>query len=582
MVEGPGCTLNGEKLRSRVQKGQKLKELRGSLMNSARNSSGGNAFLGFHGCRYSGVDTLGKELFMCFGPRALRVHFGMNGSMRINPAERKDRTGSTPVLEIHLTNDIVCFFDSTVEIRFTEDCEQRVRAMESLDVCSSKFSFSRSEEAVRSQRNRMLCDVLLDQAVMPGVGNIIKNEALFDSGLHPAVKVEQLTDEQIHHLVKMTRDFTLLFYKCRKSGSPLYKHYKVYKRAQCGQCFHVITVCRLGDNGRMTYLCERCQKGDPSGVDISKLPVRNSLIGWAYGERANDNVAKKEEEDWACQLCTLINQPAAKACDACLTPRPEVRKDDISTEASPFTTDLIKYPCIAFKKPQEELKVNWRSAFGTSTLVFSDVSKKPKPVNSPLSPAGSHLNSLAAERGLYKYSVCQGTTSPNYASGGWQKQSVELSNGESLASYSHPSKKMRIDHSPFPSNNAQNGTPNSRMRKTDATSRSSSVSSSPSAPCCASHRRPAVLRVVHKDGENKGRQFYACSLPRETKCNFFEWADLHHPFCHHGKRSLMRTVLKLGPNNGKNFYTCSFQKGKQCDFFQWAENGAGVSILPGC
>lgn len=139
-----------------------------------------------------------------------------------------------------------------------------------------------------------------------------------------------------------------------------------------------------------------------------------------------------------------------------------VHKDDISTEASPFTTDLIKYPCIAFKKPQEELKVNWRSAFGTSTLVFSDLSKKPKPVNSPLSPAGSHLNSLAAERGLYKYSVCQGTTSPNYASGGWQKQSAELSNGESLASYSHPSKKMRIDHSPFPSNNAQNGTPNSR------------------------------------------------------------------------------------------------------------------------
>ena len=46
-----------------------------------------------------------------------RVHFGMNGSMRVNPAERKDRTGSAPVLEIHLTNDSVCFFDSTVEIR---------------------------------------------------------------------------------------------------------------------------------------------------------------------------------------------------------------------------------------------------------------------------------------------------------------------------------------------------------------------------------------------------------------------------------------------------------------------------------
>uniref|UniRef100_A0A3Q4HJA0 Endonuclease 8-like 3 n=1 Tax=Neolamprologus brichardi TaxID=32507 RepID=A0A3Q4HJA0_NEOBR len=528
MVEGPGCTLNGEKIRLKVQKGQKVKAIRGSLTTSAKNSSETNAFSCFYGCQYSGVETLGKELFMYFGLRAL-VHFGMNGSMRINPAERRDRKDSTPVLEIHLTDDTVCFFDSTVEI---EDCEQRVRAMESLDVCSSKFSFFHSEEAVRSQSSRMLCDVLLDQAVMPGVGNIIKNEALFDSGLHPA----QLTDEQIHHLVKMTRDFTLLFYKCRKSGSPLYKHYKVYKRSQCGQCFHVITVCRLGDNGRMTYFCEHCQKGDPSRVNI-KLPVRNSLIGWACN-RTRDNVAKKEEEDWACQLCTLINQPAATACDACLTPRPK--------EASPFTADLIKYPCTAFKKPQEELKVNWRSAFGTSTLVFSDLSKKAKPAKFPLSQAGNHLNSLAAEGGLYKYSVCQGTTSPNYASGGWQKQRAELSDGESLASYSHTSKKM------------------------------------PSAPRCASHRRPAVLRVVHKEGENKGRQFYSCSLPRDTKCNFFEWADLHFPFCHHGKRCLMRTVLKLGPNNGRNFYTCSFQKGKQCDFFLWAENGPGVSILPGC
>ncbi|XP_035017785.1 endonuclease 8-like 3 [Hippoglossus stenolepis] len=574
MVEGPGCTLNGEKIRSRVKRGQEVRQIRGSLTTTARNS-GGHVFLCFIGCVFSGVQTLGKELFILFGPRALRVHFGMNGSMRINPAERKERTGSAPVLEIHLTNDTVCFFDSTVEIRLTEDCEQRVRTMESLDVCSQKFSFSQSEKAVRSQSSRSLCDVLMDQAVMPGVGNIIKNEALFDSGLHPGVKVQQLADEQIHHLVKMTRDFTLLFYKCRKSGSPLYKHYKVYKRPQCGQCFHVITVCRLGDNGRMTYFCERCQKGNPSGVDISKLPVRNSLIEWAYNQRAGDNVAKQEEEDWACQLCTLINQPAAKACDACFTPRPEVHKDDISTEATPFATDLIKYPCNAFKKPQEELKINWRSAFGTSTLVFSDLSEKPKPVNSPLSPAGSHSNSLAAKRGLNKYRVCQGTTSPNYASGGWQKQNAELSNGEALASYSQPSKKMRIDHSPFPSNNAQNGTPYSGSRKTGAASSGSSISSSPSVPCCASHRRPAVLRVVRKEGENKGRQFYVCSLPRETKCNFFEWADQHFPSCHHGKRCLMRTVLKLGPNNGRNFYTCSFQKGKQCEFFQWAESGPG-------
>ncbi|XP_075904162.1 endonuclease 8-like 3 isoform X2 [Nelusetta ayraudi] len=535
---------------------------------------GGKAFHGFNGCQYTGVDTLGKELFMYFGPRALRVHFGMNGSMRINPAER---SGSAPALEVHLTNDVVCFYDSTVESRLTEDSEQRVRATECLDVCSPKFSFSRSVEAVRCRSSRMLCDVLLDQGVMPGVGNIIKNEALFDSGLHPAVTVRQLTDVQVQHLVKMTRDFTLLFYKCRKSGSALYKHYKVYKRPQCGQCSHVITVCRLGDNGRMTYFCERCQRGDPSGLDTSKLPVRNSLIGWAYSERASENVAKKEEEEWACGVCTLINQPAAKACDACLTPRPEVDRHGSSAEASAFAADLIRYPCNAFRKPQEELKVNWRSSFGTSTLVFSDLSEA-------RSPAAGHFNSLASERGVHhERSIRQGTTSPNYASGGRRRQSAELSGGEPTASCSQPSKKRRIDRSPFCGNdNTQNGAPDPRARKTDATGQKASTPPSPGVPCCASHRRPAVLRVVHKEGENKGRQFYSCSFPRENKCNFFEWADLHFPFCHHGKRCLMRTVLKLGPNNGRNFYTCSLQKGKQCDFFQWAEKGPGASILPGC
>lgn len=77
---------------------------------------------------------------------------------------------------------IPCYRNST-------ESQQRIRMMEELDVCSPKFSFSRAESEVKKQKGRMLCDVLMDQRVLPGVGNIIKNEALFDSGLHPAVKV---------------------------------------------------------------------------------------------------------------------------------------------------------------------------------------------------------------------------------------------------------------------------------------------------------------------------------------------------------------------------------------------------------
>lgn len=85
--------------------------------------------------------------------------------------------------------------------RNAAECEQKVKMMESLDVCSPKFSFLRAEHEIKQQNTRMLCDVLLDQAVLPGVGNIIKNEALFDSGLHPALKV----GEYLKMVFKATR-----------------------------------------------------------------------------------------------------------------------------------------------------------------------------------------------------------------------------------------------------------------------------------------------------------------------------------------------------------------------------------------
>ncbi|XP_067243974.1 endonuclease 8-like 3 isoform X1 [Chanodichthys erythropterus] len=568
MVEGPGCTLNGEKIRARVQKGQKVLVIRGNASSKSSDDSTRSSFQSFMGAQFTGVETLGKELFMYFGFRALRLHFGMNGSMRINPLE-KDLKGKPPVLVIQLTNDAVCFFDTTVEIRLSDDCEQKVKAMESLDICSPKFSFSRAVEAVKREGARMLCDVLLDQAILPGVGNIIKNEALFDSGLNPAVKVKQLTSDQVHHLVKMTRDFTLLFYKCRKNGSPLYKHYKVYKRPNCGQCSGTVTVCRLGDNGRMTYYCQRCQTGDPSEVNISKLPTRNSLIGWAYqgGMSNNDDVAKREEEEWACSLCTLINRPINKYCDACMSPRPE---EPAKLEHSPLSQDLIRYPCNSFSKPLQEIKMNRRTAFGTTTLVLTNLSAKP---DSPSSSAINQAHTPETMRGLSTHD--RQRRSPGNGVSGMQFKGNEPYKRESLAEHSPPNKRMKTTNGVLSGGSMQRICSSSRGTQ-------SNDASLPTTPCCSSHHRPCTVRVVTKEGENKGRQFYTCSLPRGTQCNFFEWADLHFPMCHHGKRTLMKTVLKLGPNNGRNFYTCPVKMGKQCNFFQWAENGPGVSILPGC
>ncbi|XP_002745242.4 endonuclease 8-like 3 isoform X1 [Callithrix jacchus] len=606
MVEGPGCTLNGEKIRARVLPGQAVTGVRGSALRNLQGralflaapsavvspqaavlnnkDSSQNALSLFNGYVYDGVETLGKELFMYFGPKALRIHFGMKGCVMINPLVYKYKNGASPVLEMQLTKDLICFFDSSVELRNSMESQQRIRMMKELDVCSPTFSFLRAESEVKKQKGRMLGDVLMDQSVFPGVGNIIKNEALFDSALHPAVKVCQLTDGQIHHLVKMIRDFSILFYRCRKAGLAVSKHCKVYKRSNCGQCLGRITVCRFGDNNRMTYFCPHCQKENPQHVDICKLPTRNSVISWTPSrvDHVMESVARKSEEQWTCVVCTLINEPSSKACDACLTSRPidsVVKNEENSTAFS----NLVKYPCNTFGKPHTEVKINRKTTFGTTTLVLTDFSNK----SSTLERKAKQNQILDEEFQISPpTNVCLSDTQhpskkrTNDITQLSSKANVSPTVSSESKLFSPTHKKLKTAHYSSPDLKSCNpGYSNSELQinMTDGPR-----TLNPDTPRCSKHNRLCILQVVRKDGENKGRHFYACPLPREAQCGFFEWADLSFPFCNHGKRSIMKTVLKIGPNNGKNFFGCPLGKEKQCNFFQWAENGPGIKIIPGC
>ncbi|XP_053315527.1 endonuclease 8-like 3 isoform X3 [Spea bombifrons] len=468
MVEGPGCTLNGEKIRARVSPGQAVQALRGSAVTSQKSNaqpfpSRACVLPSLVGCSFTGVETLGKELFLYFGAKSLRVHFGMNGSMRINPTENKDRNGHPAALELKLARDVICFYDSTFDIRNALDCQEKVRLFGDLDACSPKFSFARAECEVKKQGSRILCDVLLDQNVLPGVGNIIKNEALFDSGLHPAVQAGLLTDAQVSHLVKMTRDFTLLFYKCRKSGAALYKHYKVYKKPNCGQCGAKITVCRLGENNRMTYFCPGCQKDNPQRVDVSKLPTRNSLIGWAcrQGSQVKEDVARRDEEQWSCGMCTLINKPSDKQCDACLTPRPQGSSSVSNNDTEDIDIDLVKYPCNNFGKPLSEVKLNRRTAFGNVTLVMSDFSTNSTSRNMNTNPLPNH-NSLLETSVNNEYGNSKTTSKRRDCENEQGANTFNMFNGglapDNWSSLNHPQKKMKNDD-PAPKCNSSISSP---------------------------------------------------------------------------------------------------------------------------
>ena len=62
----------------------------------------------------------------------------------------------------------------------------------------------------------MVCDALLDQNIFTGVGNIIKNEVLFRTRIHPESKIGNIPQKKINELIKEARNYSFDFLEWKK------------------------------------------------------------------------------------------------------------------------------------------------------------------------------------------------------------------------------------------------------------------------------------------------------------------------------------------------------------------------------
>ncbi len=102
--------------------------------------------------------------------------------------------------------------------------------------------------------DRPLGRVLLDQAIVCGLGNIAKSEALHAAGIDPRLPADLLEPERAERLVTAMRDVCEASY--HKGGRWTCDVYHRHGRA-CRQCG--ATIARQRQDGRMTYYCPRCQ-----------------------------------------------------------------------------------------------------------------------------------------------------------------------------------------------------------------------------------------------------------------------------------------------------------------------------------
>jgi endonuclease VIII len=205
----------------------------------------------FTGKRLRWIKTWGKHYIMRIGDTVTRTHFLLWGSYRIN--ERKDRSAT---LSMQFENGEVNFYSSSIKI-LEEPIEELYDWR--VDVMSRKWDAKHVRSLVKQHPNAYVTDVLLDQNIFAGVGNIIKNEVLFRLRMAPLTRVKQLTPRRLTALIEEAHTYSHDFYRWKKRYV-LKKHYKIYHKGTCPNCGGKVKAEILGKRERYTYWCPVCQK----------------------------------------------------------------------------------------------------------------------------------------------------------------------------------------------------------------------------------------------------------------------------------------------------------------------------------
>ena len=136
---------------------------------------------------------------------------------------------------------------------------------------SKDFTFDKFREILKKYPNRKIKQVLLDQSLIAGVGNIYADESCFCAKILPARVVKTLKEEEIKALfgcIPKILEFAIAkkgtsaddYVQLDGSQGKMLPYLKVYGRKgeRCKRCPGKVEKIKL--NGRGTHFCRKCQK----------------------------------------------------------------------------------------------------------------------------------------------------------------------------------------------------------------------------------------------------------------------------------------------------------------------------------
>jgi formamidopyrimidine-DNA glycosylase len=158
-------------------------------------------------------------------------------------------------------------------------------SLEKLGPDALNVNYNNFKYVLRAHKRRIK-NLLLDQHLIAGIGNIYCDELLFRAKIHPLRSCWTLTEVEIQNLYQSMK--RVLREAIAKGGSSVsnyvrpnaskgsfQKFHRVYRRKgeDCLRCSHKIKRIKVAQRG--TYFCPHCQKAfGPQPTALSKIKVK--------------------------------------------------------------------------------------------------------------------------------------------------------------------------------------------------------------------------------------------------------------------------------------------------------------------
>ncbi len=225
------------------------------------------------------VEARGKWLLMYFSRDLILVtHMRMNGSWhlyRTGERWRRPQRDMRIVIEtadwsaVGFTVPFAEFHSAASLLRKT-----MIPAL-GLDLLKQDFDFAGVVAAMQKHADEPIADVLLNQRVMAGIGNIYKSETCFICGVNPFRPVLTLDQSQLEQLVFTARKFLTLnvaedangeistYAGLRRTTHTSDHTARLWVYGRCGEpcrrCGTPIEMRKQGTGARTTFWCPVCQ-----------------------------------------------------------------------------------------------------------------------------------------------------------------------------------------------------------------------------------------------------------------------------------------------------------------------------------